>query len=44
MWMFAVGGIGCLLGVILITAYRLFHVLFEKDSQEEPQSFSPHFS
>lgn len=32
--MFVVGMVGCLL-VIPITAYRLFIVLFEKDSPEE---------
>ena len=32
--MFVIGMVGCLL-VIPITAYRLFKVLFEKDSPEE---------
>jgi hypothetical protein len=35
MWMFAIGGIGCLLLVIPITAWRLFSVLFEKDNLDE---------
>jgi len=33
-WMFLIGMVGCLF-VIPITAYRLFKVLFEKDSPEE---------
>jgi len=33
-WMFVIGMVGCLL-VIPITAYRLFAVLFEKDSPDE---------
>jgi len=35
MWMFAVGAIGCLLFVIPTTAFRLFSVLFEKDTPDE---------
>jgi hypothetical protein len=42
MWTFAVGMIGCLLIVIPITAYRLFSVLFEKDSPEESTPARPH--
>ena len=35
MWMFVIGAIGCVLFVIPITAYRLFGVLFERDSHED---------
>jgi len=34
MWMFAVGAIGCIVLVIPITAFRLFSVLFEKDTSD----------
>jgi hypothetical protein len=39
MWMFAIGGIGCVLLVIPITAYRLFSVLFENDSLAESNPY-----
>jgi hypothetical protein len=34
-WMFVVGAVGCLALVIPITAYRLFSVMFQKDSHED---------
>jgi hypothetical protein len=36
-WMFVVGMVGCFFLVIPITAYRLFSVLFERDSPDESE-------
>jgi len=35
MWMFAVGAVGCIVLITPVTAYRLFSVMFEKDSYED---------
>jgi hypothetical protein len=39
MWMFVAGMVGCFSLVIPITAYRLFSVLFEKDTSEESNPY-----